>query len=86
MASYKEKVANMKMRLSSEVEKRKKLKQSELFVLDNSLRETTVGQLRGHTVDNKWKIYQEVGVLLKNESACGRFVCNGHVVRDTYVL
>jgi hypothetical protein len=63
MASYKEKVANMKKKLSSEVEKRKKLKQSEIFVLDNSLRETTVGQLRGHTLENKWKIYGEVGIV-----------------------
>ena len=78
MASYKEKVTNMKRRLSSEIEKRKKLKRSELFVLDNSLRETTVGQLRGHTLENKWKIYEEVGVL-KNVLACGRFVSNGRI-------
>ncbi|KAJ7381110.1 hypothetical protein OS493_004708 [Desmophyllum pertusum] len=30
------------------------------FVLDNSLRESTVGQLRGHTIENKWKIYNEI--------------------------
>jgi len=29
-------------------------------VLDNSLRESTVGQLRGHTIENKWAIYNEV--------------------------
>ncbi len=40
--------------------KRKALKNLDLFVLDNSLRETTVGQLRGHTMENKWKIYNEV--------------------------
>jgi hypothetical protein len=50
----------MNAKLSSELEKRKKLKHSELFVLDNSLRESTVGQLRGHTLENKWKIYDEV--------------------------
>ena len=43
-------------------EEKKNLKQKELFVLDNSLRESTVGQLRGHTIDNKWKIYEQVGV------------------------
>ena len=43
-------------------EEKKNLKQNELFVLDNSLRESTVGQLRGHTIDNKWKIYEQVGV------------------------
>ena len=40
--------------------KRKRLKNLDLFVLDNSLRETTVGQLRGHTIENKWAIYNEV--------------------------
>ena len=61
MASNKEKVASMRTKLAAELEKRKKLKHSELFVLDNSLRESTVGQLRGHTLENKWKIYEEVG-------------------------
>ena len=41
---------------------KKGLRQMELFVLDNSLRESTVGQLRGHTIENKWKIYNEVRV------------------------
>ena len=41
-------------------EQLKQLKELDLFVLDNSLRESTVGQLRGHTVENKWKIYNEV--------------------------
>ena len=62
MTSYKKKVALMEESLMSETEKRKKLKNSEIFVLDNSLRESTVGQLRGHTLENKWKIYEEVGV------------------------
>jgi len=39
--------------------KRKILRELDLFVLDNSIRETTVGQLRGHTLENKIKIYQE---------------------------
>jgi hypothetical protein len=43
-------------------QEKKNLAQNELFVLDNSLRESTVGQLRGHTIDNKWKIYEQVGV------------------------
>jgi hypothetical protein len=50
----------MKRTLTTEADKRKKLKHSQLFVLDNSLRESTVGQLRGHTLENKWKIYEEV--------------------------
>ena len=32
----------------------------DLVIIDNSLRESTVGQLRGHTIDNKWKIYDEI--------------------------
>lgn len=32
----------------------------DVFVLDNSLRETTVGQLHGHTIENKWQIYNQV--------------------------
>ena len=40
--------------------KRQALKELDLVVLDNSIRESTVGQLRGHTLENKWKIYDEV--------------------------
>ena len=46
--------------LSAFEEKRRVLKELDLVVLDNSLRETTVGQLRGHTLENKWQIYNEV--------------------------
>ena len=46
--------------LREQNEKLKQLKELDLFVLDNSLRESTVGQLRGHTIENKWKIYNEV--------------------------
>jgi hypothetical protein len=42
------------------------LRKKKLFVLDNSLRESTVGQLRGHTIENKWKIYEEVSAMLHN--------------------
>lgn len=50
----------MKNSLEKQNKKRNVLKDMDLFVLDNSLRETTVGQLRGHTIDDKWKIYNEV--------------------------
>lgn len=40
--------------------KMKRLRELDLFVLDNSIRETTVGQIRGHTLENKWAIYNEV--------------------------
>ena len=41
-------------------EKRKRLKNLDLFVLDNSIRESTVGQLRGHTLQNKIDILKQV--------------------------
>ena len=41
-------------------EKKKILQDLDLFILDNSIRETTVGQLRGHTLENKWHIYNQV--------------------------
>ena len=53
-------IERMQLEVREEKEKRKALKEMELFVLDNSLRESTVGQLRGHTLENKWKIYEQV--------------------------
>ena len=41
-------------------EKQKVLRELDLFVLDNSLRESTVGQLRGHTLESKWEIFDQV--------------------------
>ena len=41
-----------------------RLKELDLFVLDNSIRETTVGQLRGHTLEDKWAIYDEVRIYV----------------------
>ena len=46
------------------VQKRDRLKNLDFFILDNSIRESTVGQLRSHTLDNKLKIYEQV-------KACG---------------
>ncbi|XP_071957012.1 uncharacterized protein [Antedon mediterranea] len=37
-----------------------RLKNMELFVLDNSLRETTVASLKAHTIENKRAIYEEI--------------------------
>ncbi len=42
------------------VEKRERLKNLDFFVLDNSIRESTVGQLRSHTLQNKIDIYNQV--------------------------
>ncbi len=40
--------------------KRDALKNLDFFVMDNSLRESTVGQLKGHTLEDKWAILEEV--------------------------
>ena len=42
------------------VQKRVRLQTMDFFVLDNSIRESTVGQLRSHTVENKKKIFEQV--------------------------
>jgi len=53
-------IERMQREIREEKEKQNVLKETELFVLDNSLRESTAGQLRGHTIENKWKIYEQV--------------------------
>lgn len=40
--------------------KLERLKSIDLFVLDNSIRETTVAQIRGHTLGDKYKIMDQV--------------------------
>ena len=57
-------IDRMHQDIDEQKDKRKALRQMDLFVLDNSLRESTVGQLRGHTIENKWKIYEQVMILL----------------------
>ena len=41
-------------------QKRERLKNLDFFILDNSIRESTVGQLRSHTLENKFQIYEQV--------------------------
>ena len=53
-------IGRVKRDLEMEEFKRKKLRELDLIVMDNSIRESTVGQLRGHTLENKWKIYDEI--------------------------
>ena len=62
-AYYKERIRKMQKEIDEAGKESKVLKNLDGFVLDNSLRESTVGQLRGHTIENKWKIYKEVGTL-----------------------
>ena len=74
---FQEQIDEVKEKLKSLQPSMKVLKNVDLFVLDNSLRETTVGQLRGHTIDNKWQIYNQVCVdfieqdhFLEQDSVC----------------
>ena len=53
-------IADFQSKATIDCPKRQILKDLDLIVLDNSIRESTVGQLRGHTLENKWKIYDEV--------------------------
>ena len=58
--NFKRVIRRMNKDVDEELDKRRVLSKMKLFVLDNSLRESTVGQLRGHTSENKWKIYVQV--------------------------
>ena len=62
--SFRKQIKLMNKKIQEHKEKMKPIKEMELFVLDNSLRESTVAQLRGHTIENKWKIYEEVSHVL----------------------
>ena len=57
---FEEEVRRVKADIAQEAVKRETLRNLNCFVLDNSIRESTVGQLRGHTLENKWKVYEEV--------------------------
>eukprot|EP00794_Sanderia_malayensis_P011795 gene11795-13015_t len=57
---FQDQINQVKVGIQEQSARNKALKKLDLFVLDNSLRETTVGQLRGHTIEDKWKIYDEV--------------------------
>ena len=57
--SFKEEIRAIKEQIAEEGKKKEVLRDLDLFVLDNSIRESTVGQLRGHTLENKWAIYNE---------------------------
>ncbi len=57
---YREELDCMKTAIAAEQKKRDTLKNLDCFVLDNSIRESIVGQLRGHTLENNWKICNQV--------------------------
>ena len=60
ISKIKRELHQMEAALAVADKKRETLKNLDCFVLDNSIRESTVGQLRGHTLENKWKIYNQV--------------------------
>lgn len=62
--SFQNQIEHMHRKIQEHNEKLKPLAEMKLFVLDNSLRESTVAQPRGHTLENKWKIYQEVSLVV----------------------
>ena len=51
----------------------RKLKQVPFLVMDNSLRESTVAALKGHTVDDKWEILKHIDDTLI-EAALTQFI------------
>ena len=57
---FSEEISRVNAAFVEQNEKRRALRDVDFFLLDNSIRESTVGQLRGHTLENKMKIYEEV--------------------------
>ena len=68
-------IQRMQREIREQKGKREVLNNMELFVLDNSLRESTVGQLRGHTIENKWKIYEQVRGAARIITKAGMQLC-----------
>ena len=61
MSVFGAEIRRMKERVEEfRTRKLQRLKSLDFFVLDNSIRESTVGQLRGHTLQNKIAIFEEV--------------------------
>ena len=61
MANIEEEVTKIKKHIEDvRVQKRERLRTMDFFCLDNSIRESTVGQIRSHTLQDKIAIYEEV--------------------------
>ena len=61
MGDVDEEVRLMKQNIDNTLtKKRERLKNLDFFLLDNSIRESTVGQLRSHTLQNKIDIYEQI--------------------------
>ena len=62
---FKDAAKNFRQSVKTNLEpKFQRLRDLDLFVLDNSIRESTVGALRGHTLQNKHDIYKQVRMYL----------------------
>ena len=60
MWNIEQEVSRIGSDIGSVLRKREKLRELDFFILDNSIRESTVGQIRGHTVEDKKKIFLNV--------------------------
>ena len=60
MSTVKEAMAEASAAIARHTEEQRTLRGLDCFVLDNSLRESTAGALSGHTLENKWNIYEQV--------------------------
>ena len=60
MSQIQDVVNSYQKEVARKTEKYNVLRDLDIFVLDNSIRESTVGQLRAHTLEAKWQIYEEV--------------------------
>ena len=61
MSELQQEVVRMKSDIEKiRVQKRERLRNLDLFILDNSIRESTVGQLRSHTIENKKNIFKQI--------------------------
>lgn len=57
---FRSRIQSMNRRMNLFNHEKNVLKNLDLFVLDNSLRENAVGNTRGHSIENRWNIYNEV--------------------------
>ena len=58
--TFKDLIDKMNHRMDEFNHEKHTLKNLDLFVLDNSLRENALGSTRGHSIENRWNIYNEV--------------------------
>ena len=61
MSEFEDSIKRMKGEIENiRVSKRQRLRELDFIILDNSLRESTVGQIRSHTLENKKAIYKQI--------------------------